>query len=862
MDPLPSARAHWVDRATILFPADDPQASLTLAFAPDGGFRLDGETPAGCEIFPLTATGTRLPVGLAKRFPHLSHGAVFRLPEEAILRARELLRGELVVVETRANGERVTGVQIPGVLDDLFRWDGPLGAEVSAGAVTLRLWAPTARRVRVILWDGPRMAEPAERRDLERDDESGLWSVRGEAPWVGRYYLYEVEVYVPATGRVERNAVTDPWCVSLARNSRRSQILDLEDPALAPEGWNDRWIRQGAIPAFEDRVIYELHVRDFSAEDFSVPDVLRGTYGAFARPDSRGVRHLRGLAEAGLTHVQLLPVADFTTVDEDRDRWREPGDLSAHRADSDAQQAAVAAIADEDPYNWGYDPWHFMAPEGSYARQPDGGARLKEVREMVQGLGRIGLGVILDVVFNHTHEAGLDPCSVLDRVVPGYYHRRDADGRLLTSSCCPNTASEHRMMEKLMVDAVVHWARHFRVEGFRLDLMGHHLVENVSAVRAALDRLRPETDGVDGRRIQLLGEGWSFAEMTGEGRGRNASQKNLAGRGLAATFDDRLRDALRGGGPFHGAGEAGFATGLFESEGDDPQARLDLMDRLRAGLAGGLVDFEWLDHRGERRSGQAYGGYGRAPGDVIHYAAAHDNETFFDALQAKAPMDLPMAERVRLQNLALSVLLLAQGVPFLHGGMDLLRSKSGDRNSYNSGDWFNALDFAGDAHRWGRGLPPAVENADRWPWLGPLLADPALRPSKADLAACSAHCREMLALRTASPLFRLRSAVEVQRRLRFHNTGPAQTPGVVVMSLWDEAGEFDPGYGLWVAVFNARPDLWEGISLSLRGRVLTLHPLLCDSADERVRAATFDATEGAFRVPARTTAVFCEARAG
>jgi pullulanase-type alpha-1,6-glucosidase len=318
-------------------------------------------------------------------------------------------------------------------------------------------------------------------------------------------------------------------------------------------------------------VLYELHVRDFSANDRSVAEPFRGTYKAFTFEHSRGMRHLTKLARAGLTHVHLLPAFDIASVDEDRSTWLEPaGDLASYPPDSDQQQAAVVAVAGRDGFNWGYDPWHYNVPEGSYATNPEGGTRALEFREMVMGLSQAGLRVVMDVVYNHTGEGGQNARSVLDRVVPGYYHRLNGDGNIETSTCCQNTASEHNMMEKLLVDSAVLWARHYKVDGFRFDIMGHHM-KGTCCSAPGLDASR-RSDGVDGRKVYLYGEGWNFGEVANGARGENATQLNMAGTGIG-TFNDRLRDGARGGGPFSGLQEQGFLTGLFVDPNGTAQAR-------------------------------------------------------------------------------------------------------------------------------------------------------------------------------------------------------------------------------------------------------------------------------------------------
>jgi pullulanase len=202
--------------------------------------------------------------------------------------------------------------------------------------------------------------------------------------------------------------------------------------------------------------------------------------------------------------------------------------LASFPPDSDQQQALIGALRDQDPFNWGYDPFHFTVPEGSYSTDPDGPARIIEFRQMVQALNQTGLRVVMDVVYNHTHAAGQDEKSVLDRVVPGYYHRLNERGAVETSTCCANTASEHQMMEKLMIDSLVTWAVEYKVDAFRFDLMGHHMVDNMLNVRAALDALTLEEHGVDGKSIYLYGEGWNFGEVADNARGVNATQFNMA----------------------------------------------------------------------------------------------------------------------------------------------------------------------------------------------------------------------------------------------------------------------------------------------------------------------------------------------
>ncbi|MCA9955390.1 MAG: pullulanase-type alpha-1,6-glucosidase, partial [Anaerolineales bacterium] len=669
---------------------------------------------------------------------------------------------------------------------------------------------------------------------------------------------------------LQTNLVTDPYSFSLSTNSTRSQIVDLADPATMPEGWTD--VIKPGVAAAEDIVIYELHMRDFSVNDASVPEELRGTYLAFTVMDSNGMQHLAALSEAGLTHLHLLPTFDIATINEDKSTWITPSfdELATYPSDSEEQQALIAAVRDQDPFNWGYDPFHYTTPEGSYAVNPEGVNRIIEYRQMVEALNEIGLRVVVDVVYNHTNASGQADNSVLDKIVPGYYHRLSGTGRVETSTCCQNTATEHDMMRKLMVDSVVTWATAYKIDAFRFDLMGHHMKEDMLAVRAALDALTLENDGVDGKNIYLYGEGWDFGEVGGNARGINATQFNMAGTGIG-TFSDRLRDAARGGSPFGGQTEQGFLNGLFVypnetdqgSETEQLVKMQNFMDIIRLGLAGNLSDFTFVGSDGSPISGSEVlyngspAGYTADPQEQIIYISKHDNETLFDIIQYKAPLGTSTADRARMQTLGNSIVMFSQGVPFFQAGDDLLRSKSLDRNSYNSGDWFNKLDFTYQSNNWAVGLPPSGDNQSMWPTMQPLLANPDLAPTPADIAFARDTFQELLQIRAGSPLFRLQTAVQVQDRIQFHNVGPDQLPGVIVMSLSDLTGEdIDPNYDMMVVVFNATPDELSFTEATTANLPFSLHPVQQNSVDGVVQTAVFDTASGTFTVPAWTTAVF------
>jgi pullulanase-type alpha-1,6-glucosidase len=872
--PLDAERgAHWLRAGVFAWQPPAGAQSYRLHYAPEGGLSLENGAIAGGSSVPLTLDAAGLPADVRAQFPHLASYAALDLSPAARRLAPSLLTGELVVAAYDGAGTLVqsTGVQIPGVLDDLYARarDARLGPVWRNGRPSLAVWAPTAKNVDVLLDPvGPR---PEQRVPMRRGDD-GVWRVTGDASWRIAAYVYEVTVYVPTLDKVVANAVTDPYSLALTPNSARSVLADLDDPALTPNGWER--LGKPVLRQPEDSTIYELHVRDFSISDETVPAAHRGTYLAFTDRHSDGMRHLRDLARSGLNSLHLLPTNDIATIEEDRSKQQSPQcDLRSFPPDSPLQQECVTKVAATDGFNWGYDPLHYTTPEGSYATDPDGAARTLQFRQMVQGINRAGLRVIMDVVYNHTPAAGQDPKSILDRIVPGYYQRlTPTTGAVETSTCCSNTATEHLMMGKLLIDSVLTWARQYKVDGFRFDLMGHQPKALMVELRRDLDALTLGRDGVDGKRVYLYGEGWNFGEVADNARFVQASQLNLAGTGIGS-FSDRLRDAVRGGGPFDDDPRIqGFASGLYTDPNDSPangspaEQRTRLLhsqDLIKLGLAGNLRDFTFVDSSGQTVKGSQVdyngqpAGYAADPSETITYVDAHDNETLFDALQFKLPPATAMADRVRMNTIALATTALGQSPSFWHAGNDLLRSKSLDRNSFDSGDWFNRIDWSGQESTFGSGLPPAPDNQAKWPYMQPLLADPALKPGAADMQAAHARADELLRIRFSSPLFRLGSAKLIEDRVSFPNGGPGQTPGVIVMAIDDRSGrDLDRKLEGVVVVFNASPEPTSQTVASLAHRGYTLHPIQARGGDPIVRRSAYQAASGTFTVPARTVAVF------
>ena len=888
------AQAFWIDRSTILIQQGFvvSGATYSLISDPTANLQLTSTGVTGGTSVPLTASGGTLTAAQLARFPQLATGyAVLTLPGNlTAAKYLSLVQGQLAVAVTNSDGtpHYATGVQDAGVLDDLYAYSGKLGIvfhktsreeewgefggnldKELKGEIRVKVWAPTAQSMKLELFAAGTDTAPAQ--TLAMNEYNGLWMATVPESWNGKYYLLDETVYAPSTRAIVENFVTDPYSVDLALNGAKSRFSDLNSDALKPQGWDED--RAPELARVNDLSIYELHVRDFSIGDATVPVAHRGMYLAFTDSNSDGMKHLRKLSSAGLKAVHLLPTFHFNSVNEDKSTWLTTPDLSGFAPDGQQQQAAVAAVESKDAYNWGYDPDHYLAPEGSYAVDPD--KRVLEYRKMVMGLHRAGLRVVQDVVFNHTSGFGEASNSILDEVVPNYYNRLDMDGVLETASCCADTATEHLMMGKLQQDAVLWNAKQYKVDGFRFDIMSFTFISNLQAIKRALRHLNYREDGVDGDKIYIYGEGFTFGETANSALGVNASQLNLYGYGFG-TFNDRIRDGVRGGGPFGDIRPQGFATGEFNdpsvysaaniAAADQKSDLLHRTDWVKIGLTGNLRDYSFTDATGATITGGQLDyqgqptGYTATPIEAVNYASAHDNQILFDTIQVKASEQDSSATRARRQVLANSLIELGQGIPFFTAGDDLLRSKDMDGNSYDSGDWFNKIDWTGTGDNWGIGLPIASQNQSNWPIEQPLLANGALKPTQTEILATTDAFQEFLKIRDSSPLFRMSSAAEIQKRLKFLNVGPSQVPGLIVMELsgplFDgDDHEFNP-YRHILVVFNGTSQEQAFPVTELKGLSLKLHPVQRSSADPVVRTSTFEGKSGTATVPALTTAVF------
>ncbi|WP_375192406.1 pullulanase-type alpha-1,6-glucosidase [Marinobacter sp.] len=887
---IAGASAHWLDERTLVVKNGDNLARLELRHDAQADIRVTPEeTMAGGESIALSAT--TLAPALAEAFPHLAGWPAFEV-QAATGDIRSALKEQIIVAGYNGSDELVmaTRVQIPGVLDDLYAYEGELGAVINGTDVDFAVWAPTAQNVRLHAFDATGTLLPGYPAAMSESD--GVWRFAGNLAELNeQFYQYEVTVYHPRTDAIETTMVSDPYALSLSTNGQYAQVVDL-DSGYKPAGWDS--VEPPTVEAPENVVVYEVHIRDFSATDETQDPAVRGKYRAFAAPSDGsvdGVAHLKSLADAGITHLHLLPAFDMATVNEDPsevvdidDPFSRLCDLSSEAADTYASycnsgqpirdvlasfdpltgdaQALYSTFRSLDSFNWGYDPVHYTVPEGSYASDANGTQRILEFREMVQAATNLGLNVVMDVVYNHTNASGLAANSVLDKLVPGYYHRQNPEtGAVEQSTCCENTASEHAMMEKLMVDSLVTWADQYKISGFRFDLMGHHMLANMDKALTAVQAVDPDT--------YFYGEAWNFGEVANNARGVNAIQPNMAGTGIGS-FNDRLRDAVRGGGPFDG-GDAiranqGFGNGLFTFPNDrnsgsaGEKARLlQVSDWIRVGIAGSLKDYSFVAVNDQLTTGAEIdyngqsAGYTADPQEIINYVSKHDNQTLWDNNQYKTDYAATTQQRAQMQVVSLAVPILSQGIPFLHMGSELLRSKSMERDSYDSGDWYNEVDFSYQTSAWNRGLPRQDKDGANWDLITEVIqsAGANANPTPAAIAYTDAQIKELLALRRSSPLFRLQTAKDVQDRLSFLNTGSDQIPGLIAFSLLDDGSgnlaELDAANDELVVVINAS-NTEQTLGTSLAGPFLV--------AADTSPGTTANVSGGDFTVPALSVAVF------
>ena len=535
--------------------------------------------------------------------------------------------------KTDSDNQKSMGESSVAELDKLAYNGSDLGAVYTKESTTFKVWSPKATRVQVVLYatgsDKEENSKYISVTDMEYDETCGVWSAVIEGDLLNKYYTYYVY-----NGKKGKETV-DIYAKAAGVNGNRGMIVDLE--STNPEGWeNDKHVSVGTQ---SEAVVWEVNVKDFSSDPASgVSEKNRGKYLAFTETgttvNSNGVTTtgLDYLKELGVNYVQLLPSFEFGSTDES---------------------------SKDDQFNWGYDPKNYNVPEGSYSSNPyDGNVRINEVKQMVQSIHNNGMGVVMDVVFNHTYEGAK---SWFNITVPDYYYRFTDSGTWSNGSGCGNdTASEHAMFRKYMVDSVVYWAKEYHIDGFRFDLMGLHDVDTMNAIRRELDALE------SGDKILMYGEGWSLGTSAEPGTVM-ATQYNVSKMSdRIGAFNDGLRDGVKGSN--FNASEGGFIQG---GQGTA---------KVKSGIAGETIS-----------------GWAKTPTQTVTYNSCHDNYTLWDKLVATSGSFEDYTQRnenlVAMNKLASAIALTSQGISFFQAGEEFARTKKGDENSYRSSSKINRLDW-------------------------------------------------------------------------------------------------------------------------------------------------------------------------
>ncbi len=551
-----------------------------------------------------------------------------------------------------------------------------LGVTYSKTKTTIKVWSPVAETLTLRLYkSGLPGSDPKDLLEtkLMTKSKQGVWSI--DLPGDQKHKFYTIQASIGGKSMAE---VTDPYTKALGANGLRGQILDLTE--TNPRNWE-----ADKSPAFAqktDAILYELHVRDASiAANSGIKQkgkflglTEKGTKNSFKQ--STGLDHIKDL---GVTHVHLLPLYDYFTTDE--------------------------TAKENSQYNWGYDPLNYNCPEGSYSTNPyKGEVRIKEFKQLVQTFHENGLRVVMDVVYNHTM---FGETSNFNQLVPGYYYRQTADGKFSNASGCGNeTASERAMFQKFMVESLEYWVKEYHVDGFRFDLMGVHDIESMNLISKRLHQLRPD--------ILLYGEGWTSGESPLPESSRSL-KKNTAMLDRIGAFSDDMRDGLKGS--VFVADDQGFVSGKKGMESS-----------VKFGIVGATA------HPQVKENEVIYAkqSWAKQPYQCINYAECHDNHTLYDRLLNSNKNDSE-ADRAKMHVFAQSIFLTAQGIPFLHAGMEFLRTKKGEENSFKSPDAINQIDW------------------DR----------------KKQFEKEYQYIKDMIRLRKDHPAFRLPSTTLIQKHLKF-----------------------------------------------------------------------------------------------
>ena len=907
------ASAHWVSKNIIVW-KNGGDLHARLQFKTDGIIEpVDGQLNG--EFINLEKT--TLPDEIAKQNYNIQDYQAYRIPDNASFDPKKILKGEALVVglDDSNNVKKAARIQTAMVIDDLFADKAvqveDLGTTIGSGSVTFKLWAPTAQSVKIHVW--PNAGDGDFDVDvggvMTYDEETGVWAftssdvnAEGKAA-----YKFEVSVYHPATRKIENLWVTDPYSLSLLKGN--SAVVDLDSSISKPTGWDSLKAphSQKTASDISSMIITESHIRDLTVgTDKGVSDEHQGKYLGLTETESNVGKHLKKLSDAGVTHMELLPMYDIASINAEDvingkvadefisgaefcerlglpstnyinvcgDTTRSVYEILAEESKDDTTDEAKVSnflndyVKDKDAFNWGYDPVHYQVPEGSYASSIDDPyARIREIREMVSSIKNdYGMNVILDVVYNHTDGAGVEKeSSVLDKIVPWYYNRLNPEtGSVLADTCCSDSASEHKMFAKLMEDTLVTWAQDYKIDSFRFDLMGY-IPKQVMVDTLANVKTRTNND-----EMYFFGEGWDAGSASNVvGGENNATQINMHDT-LIGTFNDRIRDAVRGSGPFdHGDSIIklqGFATGRCTEMNDkrkelDPDYSCDAsatngsdygmhplnwQDVIRISMAGNLRDYELLTYTDEVKAGKdisywgAIAGYGDSPINTINYVSKHDNQAVFDLIMYKAKKNNTMENKAKMQGIAIATAMFGQSPVFDQQGSDLLRTKYFQNDSFNTGDFSNKVNYADDEGN--EFIPGAIVNKskDESDW-GAIkeVAEYNTDVGAALKAKMAETYRAFATIRKDHNLLYLGDAELIKKNVKFLNVGASQVPGLIVMKVTKPEGYQSTDNELYV-MLNAAPETREFNAGNVEGASAldtgSLYANACDITDGKLSA--------------------------
>lgn len=529
--------------------------------------------------------------------------------------------------------------------EDLYRYDDELGAIYSYTKTKFRLWSPLAVSVKINLYgkDGYDYESQASKTVNMEYREKGIWEIEIVGNLDGEFYNYLVNI----DGK--EHEVVDPYVKAVGVNGKRGMIIDLNK--TNPDGWENH--KKPILETSLDAIIYEMHVRDFTIDSNSgIDNELKGKFEGICQDGSviKGTKVKTGLShlkELGVNVIQLLPSFDYKTVDERR--------------------------FNENEYNWGYDPLNYNVPEGSYSTNPYlGEVRIKEFKKLIMKLHESGFKVVMDVVYNHTADT---ENSNFNCIVPKYYYRQNNDGSFSNGSGCGNEiASERIMVRKFIVDSLKYWVNEYKVDGFRFDLMGLHDIETVKIIREELNKIDKD--------ILVYGEGWKASDSPLSDE-RLTLKKNIRKFGdlQIGAFSDDIRDAIKGD--------------VFEKEkGGFINGEMDLEESLKFGIVASIkhkdIEYDKVIYTDDYWANEPY--------QTITYTSAHDNYTLWDKLSLGMPLSSEK-EKIDMNKMAAAIILTSQGIPFIHSGDEILRTKTdinGDliENSYKSSDVVNKFEWS------------------------------------------------------------------------------------------------------------------------------------------------------------------------